>query len=120
QNVETDVDELEDLLHEIQQFDPPGIGARNLKECLLIQLDRRWEEDDPDPAVEMAKAILSICFEEFTKKHYDKIIKKLNIEDEVLMKDAIHLITKLNPKPGGVSGGMAKTQYLIPDFILTN
>ena len=120
QNVDTDADELEDLLHEIQQFDPPGIGARNLKECLLIQLNRRWEEDDPDPIVDMAKNILMVCFDEFTKKHYDKIMKKLNIEDEVLMKDAVHLITKLNPKPGGVSGGMARTQYLIPDFILTN
>lgn len=120
QNVETDTDELEDLLREIQQFDPPGIGARNLKECLLIQLDRKWEDDDPDPVIETAKNILLFCFDEFTKKHYDKILKKLNLEDEVLMKDAVHLITKLNPKPGGVSGGLVKTQYLIPDFILTN
>jgi RNA polymerase sigma-54 factor len=120
QNVETDVEELEELLKEIQQFDPAGIGARNLKECLLIQLERRWEEDDPDPVVETAKNILILCFDEFTKKHYDKIMKRLNLEDEVLMKDAVHLITKLNPKPGGVSGGMVKTQYLIPDFILTN
>ena len=120
QNIETDTDELEELLHNIQQFDPPGIGARNLQECLLIQLNRKKEDYEGDEVIETAIDIISLCFDEFTKKHYDKIIRKLNLNDEVLLKDAVTAITKLNPKPGGVSGGLVKTQYLIPDFLLTN
>ncbi|WP_420385654.1 RNA polymerase factor sigma-54 [Roseivirga sp.] len=124
QNIETDVDELEELLNEIQKFDPPGIGARNLKECLLIQLDRKKEDNEEDEellhTLEVAYNIVSLCFEEFTKKHYDKIMKKLNLEDEEVFKDSISAITRLNPKPGGISGGLVKTQYLIPDFLLTN
>lgn len=120
QNIETDVEELEEILSDIQQFDPPGIGARNLQECLLIQLERKKENDTEDEVVQTAIDIISLCFDEFTKKHYDKIIRKLNLTDEVLLKDAVTAITKLNPKPGGVSGGLVKTQYLIPDFLLTN
>lgn len=117
QNVETTLEELEHVLEKIQTFDPPGIAARNLKECLLLQLEKR---DDEHEEVETAKRILQSCFDEFTKKHYDKITRKLGIEDEETLKDAISLITKLNPKPGGTSEGVVKTQYLIPDFILTN
>ncbi len=117
QNIETDLDEMEDILFKIQEFDPSGIAARNLQECLSIQLRRKLDLGD---SIELASRIINDCFDEFTKKHYDKIIKKLNIEDEELMKDAIASITKLNPKPGGVSGGLVKTQYLIPDFLLTN
>ncbi len=121
QNIETDVEELEEMLKNIQRFDPPGIGARNLQECLLIQLERKNENDEEeDEVITTAIDIISICFDEFTKKHYDKIIRKLNLDDEVLLKDAVTSITKLNPKPGGVSGGLVKTQYLIPDFLLTN
>jgi RNA polymerase sigma-54 factor len=68
----------------------------------------------------VAKQILEQCFDEFSKKHYDKIMKKLDIDDEEYVKDAMELIRKLNPKPGGTSSGLARTQYLIPDFILTN
>jgi len=120
QNIETDVDELDEILEELQTFDPPGIAARNLKECLLLQLYRKQDEDNPDEVLEVAINIIDICFDEFTKKHFEKIIKKLNIQDETILKDAISVITKLNPKPGGVSGGLVKTQYLIPDFLLTN
>ena len=120
QNLEIDEEELEEILVELQKFDPPGIAARNLKECLLIQLQRKQDEDNPDEVLACAINILSSCFDEFTKKHYDKIIKKLSLEDETLLKDAISVITKLNPKPGGVSGGLVKTQYLIPDFLLSN
>ena len=120
QNVETNVEEVEGLLNEMQRFDPPGIGARNLKECLLIQLERNQDDEDPDPVIEVAINIISFCFDEFTKKHYEKIIKKLSLADDALLKDAIAVITKLNPKPGGISGGLVKTQYLIPDFLLTN
>ena len=117
QNLETDLDEVEDILYKIQDFDPSGIAARNLQECLSIQLRRKLDQND---AVILASRIVNDCFDEFTKKHYDKILKKLNVYDEDLLKEAISAITKLNPKPGGVSGGLVKTQYLIPDFILTN
>ncbi len=117
QNIETDEEELEELLLKIQEFDPPGIGARDLRECLIIQLKRKKEQTFD---VMMATRILEECFTEFTKKHYKKIIKKLTIADEDDLKDAIGVIIKLNPKPGGVSGGLVKTQYIIPDYILTN
>ncbi len=120
QNIETDVEELEEILGDIQRFDPPGIGARNLQECLLIQLERKKDDDPDDEVLQTAIDIINLCFDEFTKKHYDKIIRKLNLQDELLLKEAVTAITKLNPKPGGVSGGLVKTQYLIPDFLLTN
>jgi RNA polymerase sigma-54 factor len=116
-NVETDNDEIEEILRKIQSFDPPGIAARNLQECLLLQLERKA---DQSPEVELAIHIIEDCFVDFTKKHYDKIIKKLNLEDEALLKRAITVVTKLNPKPGGAASGLLKTQYLIPDFLLTN
>lgn len=117
QNIETDLEEVEDILKKIQTFDPPGIAARDLQECLLLQLDRKESQNG---VTDIAKRLLTDSFEDFTKKHYDKIIKKLNLADEEELKDAINLITKLNPKPGGAATGIAKTQYLIPDFILTN
>lgn len=117
QNIESDIDELEEILRKIQNFDPAGIAARNLQECLLIQLERKEHPDDP--TVQNAVKIVSDCFEEFTKKHYSKILKKLDLGDEEL-KEAVNMITRLNPKPGGTSDGLVKTQYIIPDFILTN
>lgn len=119
QGIETTAEEVEVALKKIQTFDPPGIAARTLQECLLLQLDRMDNGHDIDVAV--AKKIISECFEEFTKKHYHKIQKKLDTEDEDFVRDAIDLIVKLNPKPGGGSlVTMAKNQYIIPDFILTN
>ncbi len=115
QNVETTHEELEEILGKIQEFDPPGIAARNLKECLLLQLARM----EQNPNTKLAIRIIDECFVEFTKKHYQKIIKKLDLEDEEDLKPAIEIITKLNPKPGGTSTGLVKTQYIIPDFILT-
>ncbi|MDN4164781.1 RNA polymerase factor sigma-54 [Cytophagales bacterium LB-30] len=117
QNIETDIDEVEEILRKIQDFDPAGIAARNLQECLILQLERKLGMGD---AITIALEIVNDHFEEFTKKHYDKIVKRLSIPDEELMKEAINIITKLNPKPGGVSGGLVKTQFLIPDFMLTN
>ncbi len=117
QNIETDLEEVEEILKKIQGFDPPGIGARNLQECLRLQLERK---SDQDGIAVIATRIISDCFEEFTKKHYTKITKRLGINDEDDLKDAVDLITKLNPKPGGASGGLVKTQYLMPDFILAN
>ena len=115
QNIETDFDELEEILRKIQSFDPAGIAARNLQECLIIQLERKEHPDDP--AVQHALAIIQDCFEEFTKKHYPKIQKRLNLDEEEI-KEAVQLITRLNPKPGGVADGLVLTQYVIPDFIL--
>ena len=119
QGIEVSLEEVEEVLKKIQAFDPAGIAARNLRECLLIQLDRM--DDGQDVDVIVAKRILGECYEEFTKKHYPKILKKLDIDDEEYIKDAIELIVRLNPKPGGDAGtGMGKNQYVIPDFILTN
>ena len=119
QGIETIVEEVEAVLKKIQTFDPPGIAARDLQECLLLQLDRMDNGHNIDVAV--AKKIITECFDEFTKKHYQKIQKKLETEDEDFVKDAIELIIKLNPKPGGgTQASMVKNQYIIPDFILTN
>ncbi|MFZ5971456.1 MAG: RNA polymerase factor sigma-54 [Bacteroidota bacterium] len=119
QNISTSLEEVEEILRKIQSFDPAGIAARNLQECLLLQLERM--DDGQDVDVIVAKRILNECYEEFTKKHYPKILKKLDLDDEDYIKDAIELIVRLNPKPGGEStSGMVKNQYVIPDFILTN
>lgn len=117
QNIETDIDELEEILRKIQNFDPAGIASRNLQECLTIQLERKEHPDDP--TVQNALMIINECFDEFIKKHYSKIQKRCNLSDEET-KEAVNLITKLNPKPGGVADGLVRTQYVIPDFTLTN
>jgi RNA polymerase sigma-54 factor len=115
QNIETDYDELEEILRKIQTFDPAGIAARTLQECLIIQLERK--ENPGDRTVIQALMIIQDCFEEFTKKHYSKIQRKCDFSEEEI-KDAVNLITRLNPKPGGVSEGLVRTQYIIPDFML--
>nr|WP_073280925.1 RNA polymerase factor sigma-54 [Hymenobacter psychrotolerans] len=116
QNIEASVAEVEAVLHVVQSFDPAGIAARDLQECLLLQLERRPQ----DEVTEHAERILNETFDEFTKKHYPRIQQRLDLEDDEL-KDAIALILKLNPKPGGTGPvGMGKVQYIIPDFILTN
>lgn len=117
QNIETDPEEIEKILFMIQQFDPAGIAARNLQECLVLQLERRTDNYE---IAGLALQIVEDCFEEFTKKHYEKIQRKLDIEDAEDLRDAINMITKLNPKPGEVAGTDVKTQYVIPDFILNN
>lgn len=116
QNVETDIDEVEEVLYKIQTFDPPGIAARNLQECLALQLERN---DNPDIIHQVALSIVRDHFEEFTKKHYDKILKRLGIEEDDF-KSAVKLITKLNPKPGSTAGASNRAQYVVPDFILKN
>ncbi len=115
-NITTSEEALEELLHMLHEFDPPGVGARSLQECLQIQINRR---DDSAASVVHAKVILENHFEEFTKKHYDKILKRMSITDEEL-KDAIEEILKLNPKPGNSAKEAAKSvQHVIPDFILS-
>lgn len=116
QNVETTEEELEEVLKIIQDLEPAGVGARTLRECLLLQLEKR---DKSEPALKLAYTILDLHFEEFTKRHYDKIILRLGITENEL-KAAIEEILHLNPKPGGVySDPFSKTsQPIIPDFIL--
>ena len=111
--VETDEEELESALRIIQEFDPPGVGARNLKECLILQLNQK----EQTPEIEMAKIILSSYFEEFTKKHYDKIISRLDITEDQL-KGGVDEILKLNPKPGGSFQSDKIAEHIIPDFLL--
>ncbi|WP_163715665.1 RNA polymerase factor sigma-54 [Mangrovibacterium lignilyticum] len=108
---------LEELLEIIQEFDPAGVGARDLRECLLLQIQRRRA----NPATMLAEKIIADNFDEFTKKHYDKILRKYEISEEDL-KDAIAEILKLNPKPGGsYSNPLSKSnQVIVPDFILEN
>ncbi len=114
-NVDVTEQEVIDILHLIQELDPAGVGARNLQECLLLQIKRK---QDGDISRYTAKKILENYFEEFTKKHYEKIAKKLEI-DESDLKDAIDEILKLNPKPGGSMRESAKNyQQIIPDFTL--
>lgn len=116
QNLEVTLAEVDAVLRIVQTFDPAGIAARDLQECLLLQLDRK---DHENPAVTLATRITDDYFEEFTKKHYEKIQKRLEVSDAE-MKAAIQLITRLNPKPGGSASGDVRTQYLMPDFLLTN
>lgn len=119
QNIETTEQEVEDLIHIIQQFEPAGICARNLQECLLIQMNIRLKQNNSDD-VRTGYAILDRYFEEFTKKHYEKIQRSLNITDEQL-KDAIQQIIRLNPKPGGNLTQVNKAEtYVVPDFYILN
>ena len=107
--------ELSEALKLIQDFDPPGVGARNLQECLILQLKKRKETKD----VNLAIKILTLFFEEFTRKHFDKIQKSLNINEKQI-KAAINEITSLNPKPGGNWDDSMNTimNRIIPDFIV--
>ena len=117
QNIIVTEKEIELIIKRIQLFDPPGVGARDLQECLLIQL---YRQKDEGKQVDAAILALTKYFDEFTKKHYEKIQRGLNIDEEQL-KDIIHQIIKLNPKPGGNIGGINKAEsYVVPDFFITN
>ncbi len=116
QGVTTTLEEIEQMLKVVQSFEPAGVAARSLQECLVLQLKRY----DNSPPVKLALTILERCFEDFTKKHYDKILKRTHSEEEEL-RDAINEILKLNPKPGSTFGGTnTGNQYVIPDFIVEN
>ena len=117
ENVMATEAQLERLLIKIQNFDPPGIAARDLQECLLLQLYKKDYGDNP--AIDLAEKLLSEQFDAFTKKHYDKIKKSLKINDEQL-KAAMGEILKLNPKPGETGSISGKTQYIVPDFTVVN
>lgn len=116
QNIETNRDELRSLLKVIQEFDPAGVGARNLRECLLLQLERK----EQTKAVELAYQVISRNFNDFTKKHYDRILSRTGSSEEDL-KAAISEILKLNPKPGNSLSETTGVNYtVIPDFIINN
>ena len=114
--LETTYEALHEVLMIIQEFDPAGVGARSLQECLLLQIDRK-EQDDQE--IRMARSILKNHFDEFTNKHYEKIINRLNISEKEL-KNALEEILKLNPKPGGAVGDTQSKSFhqIVPDFIL--
>ncbi|WP_298264730.1 RNA polymerase factor sigma-54 [uncultured Lutibacter sp.] len=114
QNIFTTEEELERLLQKVQQLDPAGVGARDLKECLLIQLKRK----DEKPSINLAINILENSFDSFVKKHYSKLLQKHHIKESEL-KEAIHQIEKLNPKPGGSYVGNNKiAEQIVPDFTI--
>lgn len=118
QNITTSAAELEDILvNVIQDFEPHGVGARDLRECLLIQLRKKTPQD---PITKLATEVVDKYMDEFSKKHYEKIATKMDLEDEVL-KEVIHDLLKLNPRPGNsMADGQKSFQQIIPDFIVTN
>jgi len=111
-NIYTDEEEVASMLKFVHQLDPAGVGARNLEECLLIQLRRKEEQEQRNLAI----AILENAFDHFVKKHYKKLLQKFDVTEDQL-KEAIHEIEKLNPKPGGSYAGSNKiVEQIVPDF----
>lgn len=114
QNVFTTEKTIEKVLLIVQDLDPAGVGARNLQECLLLQLERKT----PTAAVNLAIAVLDDAFDAFSKKHYDKLMQKFEITEDEL-RAAITEIERLNPKPGGTySGNNRMVEHIIPDFAI--
>ena len=114
QNIFVTKNEIYRLLKKVQTLDPPGVGARNLKECLIIQLRRKSNRND---IIELAEQILTESFNEFSRKHYKKLIDKYKLTKEFL-KLIIETISKLNPKPGGTLANESRSTHIIPDFSL--
>jgi len=114
QNVFTEEKAIEEVLSIVQELDPPGVAARSLDECLILQLERK----EKTPSIELAIDILERSFDQFTKKHYKKLLQKHNIGEEEL-REAIAEIEKLNPKPGGSYSGNTKIiEHIVPDFTI--
>lgn len=116
QNIMAEEHEVQEMLAIIQEFEPAGIGARDLQECLLIQLRKK---DQENLIVKKAMEVVKNYLDEFTKKHYDKIEKQLNVNSNEL-KEIINEILKLNPKPGDSAAVAGKQLQIIPDFHITN
>jgi RNA polymerase sigma-54 factor len=115
QNISTTSAELNEMLKVVQEFDPPGIGARDLRECLLIQLRR---QDPPTSSTLLAILLIERYFDELTKKHYDKITRKAKVSEKEL-RDAVNEILKLNPKPGNSVGDTSRPNHsIMPDFFI--
>jgi RNA polymerase sigma-54 factor len=114
QNIFTTEDKIESVLHKVHLLDPAGVGARSLQECLSIQLHRK----DKHPDIELACDIIDKAFDQFTKKHYKKLLQKFDIT-EVQLRDAIEEIERLNPKPGGsYAGNNRRVEHVVPDFAI--
>ncbi|NND89200.1 MAG: RNA polymerase factor sigma-54, partial [Flavobacteriaceae bacterium] len=114
QNVYTSEETVEKVLKIVQSLDPAGVAARDLQECLLLQLERK----DPDPEVSLAIQLIEDAFDHFSKKHYKKLIQKFDITEDQL-REAIHEIEGLNPKPGGTfSGNTRLVEHVVPDFAI--
>lgn len=114
QNVYTDVETVEKVLKTVQELDPAGVAARDLRECLLIQLDRK----EQTPSVALATQLIEEAFDHFSKKHYKKLLQKFDISEDDL-REAIHEIEGLNPKPGGTySGNNRIVEHVVPDFAI--
>ncbi len=115
QNINAEDEEVEDMLKVIQGFDPAGVGARSLQECLLIQLRKK----DGDPIIKKAMMVVEHYLDEFTRKHYDKLEKQLNMQSDEL-RGVVNEILKLNPKPGDSNEVNTKQMQVIPDFHIIN
>lgn len=121
--INTTIQELEELLKIIQGFDPPGIGARNLQECLLLQINRKISKRNSNKEdvseLLLQRTILTECFEEFTRKHWEKIEQKLSLTEEACQ-EAVKEICKLNPRPGASLGEVIgkNMQQIVPDFFV--
>lgn len=119
--IDASVQELEEVLRIIQDFDPAGLGARNLKECLLIQVRRKMDTqpDEDESLLHIEESILTNCYEEFTRKHWEKIEQKLGL-DEATTRQAIKEICRLNPRPGASMGETIgkDLQQIVPDFLV--
>jgi RNA polymerase sigma-54 factor len=119
QNIVSTKEELNEIIKVIQEFDPPGIGARDLQECILIQLRRKFAEDHSE-VLKLAIQVIEQQMEEFSRKHYEKIARKFNLSNEQLT-EVIQEILRLNPKPGNsLNEGQKSVLHVIPDFILQN
>ncbi|PWS29427.1 RNA polymerase sigma-54 factor [Pedobacter yonginense] len=116
QNVIVEEEDVVEMLRLIQSFDPPGIGARDLKECLVIQLKRK---DANNPIIVKAMNVVENYLDEFTRKHYDKLEKSLGLDSEEL-KEVVNEILRLNPKPGDANQITTKQMQIIPDFHISN
>lgn len=119
QNLDVTEEEVMEVLHVIQEFDPAGVGATNLQECLLIQLRRLEEDSEDDVDYTLPIIVIEQYFNEFIKKHYDKIVKKRGISERQF-RAAMNVILKLNPKPGGAVENSHRSNYVVPDFSIYN
>ena len=124
QNVTATEEEIKEILAQIQEFDPPGIGARDLQECLLIQLKVRYKKETDDascPDLRLAIRIIEDCFDEFSKKHYVRLQRQLSVSEQQL-REGVEEILKCNPKPasGFNDKSSRNTFYVVPDFLLSN
>lgn len=115
QNVYTEETAVESVLEKVQELDPAGVGARDLQECLLLQLKRK----EQNQKVVLAYSILDETFDQFSKKHYKKLLQKFSVSEDQL-RDAIAEIESLNPKPGGaISSSTRMVAHVVPDFAIT-